>query len=164
MCQTEFITTSKWTRPMQLTCIAHWICWIVCHSFWAFPLPSKSSCVSLCENPGWTEYNDCPFPKLVYFYWLYIGHTPLKQTVPFVWKINFVVTFPTWVGGLLWMRWWVSGFHKRWRISWLGESLLASQERICSMELIIPHGWEQSGPRYASVVGSQTHLHVTLGR
>jgi len=39
-------------------------------------------------------------------------------------------------GGLLWVRWWTSGFHKMWGISWLAEELLASQEGLCSMELV----------------------------
>jgi hypothetical protein len=67
-------------------------------------------------------------------------------------------------GGLLWMRWWTSGFRKKWRISWLTESLLVSQVRTCSVEKIILHGWEQSTTHNASVVVSRTHLHVTPGR
>ena len=39
-------------------------------------------------------------------------------------------------GGLLWMRWWTFGFHKMWGIFWLVEDLLASQEGLCSMELV----------------------------
>jgi hypothetical protein len=39
-------------------------------------------------------------------------------------------------GGLLWMRQWTSEFHKMRGISWLAEKLLASQEGICSMELV----------------------------
>jgi hypothetical protein len=38
--------------------------------------------------------------------------------------------------GLLWMRSWTFGFHRVWRISWLAEDLLASQEWLCSMELV----------------------------
>jgi hypothetical protein len=98
-CQTELLTTLKWARPMQLTCIAHWIFWNVCHSFRAFPLPSKSMFVSLRKNPGWNEHEDWTFPKLVYFYWLYMAHTFLKQTVPLAWKINFIVIFSTCVAG-----------------------------------------------------------------
>jgi hypothetical protein len=39
-------------------------------------------------------------------------------------------------GGLLWMRQWTFGFHKMREISWLAEELLASQNGLCSMELI----------------------------
>jgi hypothetical protein len=38
---------------------------------------------------------------------------------------------------LLWTRSWTFGFHKRRRISWLAEWLSASQERLCSVELLI---------------------------
>ena len=34
-------------------------------------------------------------------------------------------------GGLLWLRWWIFGFHKMRGISWLDEGLLASQEGLC---------------------------------
>ena len=39
-------------------------------------------------------------------------------------------------GGLLWMQQWTFGFHKMGIISWLAEKLLASQEGLCSMELV----------------------------
>jgi len=39
-------------------------------------------------------------------------------------------------GGLLWTWEWTFRFHKRWRISWLLEGLLASQG-FCSMTLVI---------------------------
>ena len=42
-------------------------------------------------------------------------------------------------GGLLWRRWWTFGFHKMRRISWVAEDLLASQEGLCSMQLISYH-------------------------
>jgi hypothetical protein len=35
-------------------------------------------------------------------------------------------------GELLWIRQWIFGFHKRQRISWLAERLLASQELVNS--------------------------------
>jgi hypothetical protein len=38
--------------------------------------------------------------------------------------------------GLLWIRWWTYVFHKMRGISWVAEDLLASQEEICSMELV----------------------------
>jgi hypothetical protein len=38
---------------------------------------------------------------------------------------------------LLWMRYWTSGFHKMQGISWLAEKLLAFQEDLCSMELVV---------------------------
>jgi hypothetical protein len=38
-------------------------------------------------------------------------------------------------GGLLWLRLWTFGFHKRRVISWLAVRLLASQEGLWSMEL-----------------------------
>ena len=38
-------------------------------------------------------------------------------------------------GGLLWTQWWTFGFNRRRGISSLGEELLASQERLCYMEL-----------------------------
>jgi hypothetical protein len=33
--------------------------------------------------------------------------------------------------------WWTFGFHKTRGISWLAEDLLACQEELCSMELVI---------------------------
>jgi hypothetical protein len=39
-------------------------------------------------------------------------------------------------GGHLWMRLWTFGFHKMWGISWVAEELVASQEGLCSLELI----------------------------
>jgi hypothetical protein len=39
-------------------------------------------------------------------------------------------------GGLLWIRWWTLGFHKMRGISWVAEDLLASQEGLCSIELV----------------------------
>jgi hypothetical protein len=55
------------------------------------------------------------------------------------------------MGGMDWIDWlrigrsgeplsmqsWTFRFHKRWRISWLAENLLASQEGLWSLELII---------------------------
>ena len=38
-------------------------------------------------------------------------------------------------GGLLWVMWWTFAFHKTRGISWVCEDLLASQERLCPMEL-----------------------------
>jgi len=32
--------------------------------------------------------------------------------------------------------WWTFGLHKTWGISWLAEQLLASQEEVCSLELV----------------------------
>jgi hypothetical protein len=40
-------------------------------------------------------------------------------------------------GGLLWTWCWTFGFHKRRGLSWLDEWLLDSQERLCSLELVI---------------------------
>jgi hypothetical protein len=37
-------------------------------------------------------------------------------------------------GGFLWMRWWTSGFRKKWGISWLAEELLASQDGLWYVE------------------------------
>jgi hypothetical protein len=46
-----------------------------------------------------------------------------------------------WIGvGRLWIRYWTSGFHKIRGISWLAEDLLGSQERLCSMELVMCEG------------------------
>jgi hypothetical protein len=42
-------------------------------------------------------------------------------------------------GRLLWVRWWTFGFHKMRGISWLADDLLASQEGLCSMELVMRH-------------------------
>jgi hypothetical protein len=39
-------------------------------------------------------------------------------------------------GGLLWTWLRIFGFHKRRKVSWLQEWLLASQERICSIEWV----------------------------
>jgi len=39
-------------------------------------------------------------------------------------------------GGPLWTQSWTSGFHKRQGIFWLAQWLLASQEGLCSMELL----------------------------
>jgi hypothetical protein len=39
-------------------------------------------------------------------------------------------------GGLLCIRWWTFGFHKMQRISWVAEDVSASQEGLCSMELV----------------------------
>jgi hypothetical protein len=39
-------------------------------------------------------------------------------------------------GGLLCIRWWTFGFHKMRGISWVAEDILASQEGLCSMELV----------------------------
>jgi hypothetical protein len=36
----------------------------------------------------------------------------------------------------LWRRWWTYGFHKMRGMSWLAEKLVASQEELCSMELV----------------------------
>jgi hypothetical protein len=41
--------------------------------------------------------------------------------------------------GWLWMRWRPIGFYKMWAISWLAEDLLTSQERLCTMKLIITY-------------------------
>jgi hypothetical protein len=38
--------------------------------------------------------------------------------------------------GFLWIRKWAFWFQKKWGISWLAEWLSASQERLCSMELV----------------------------
>jgi hypothetical protein len=43
-------------------------------------------------------------------------------------------------GALLRTRQWTFGFHKRWGISWLAEWLSASQEGLCSRELVISLG------------------------
>jgi hypothetical protein len=40
-------------------------------------------------------------------------------------------------GGLLWTRWWTFGLRKRQGISWLDEWLLASQDGLSSMELVV---------------------------
>ena len=40
-------------------------------------------------------------------------------------------------GGLLWMRWWISGFRKMRGISWLAANLLATQEGICSAHYLV---------------------------
>jgi hypothetical protein len=48
-------------------------------------------------------------------------------------------------GGLLWMQQWTFGFHKTRGISWLADDLLASQEALCSMELVSPRGRPFSG-------------------
>jgi hypothetical protein len=40
-------------------------------------------------------------------------------------------------GGLLWTRQWTFGFHRRRGISWLAEWMLASQQGLCSRELVI---------------------------
>ena len=40
-------------------------------------------------------------------------------------------------GRLLWIRGWTFGFHKIREISWIAEDVLASQEGLCSMELLI---------------------------
>jgi hypothetical protein len=40
-------------------------------------------------------------------------------------------------GVFLWTRQWTFGFHKRLVIYWLAERLLASQERLCSVELLL---------------------------
>jgi len=43
----------------------------------------------------------------------------------------------TWAGGgLLWMRQWTYGFHKMREISWLAKNLLASQDKLYSVELV----------------------------
>jgi hypothetical protein len=39
-------------------------------------------------------------------------------------------------GGLLWIRRWTFGFHKLLGISWIAD-VLASQEALCSMQLVI---------------------------
>jgi hypothetical protein len=39
-------------------------------------------------------------------------------------------------GGLLCIRWWTFGFHQMRGISWVAEDILASQEGLCSMELV----------------------------
>jgi hypothetical protein len=39
-------------------------------------------------------------------------------------------------GGILRMRWWTFGFHEVRGISWVAEDLLASQEGLCSVELV----------------------------
>jgi hypothetical protein len=39
-------------------------------------------------------------------------------------------------GGLLCIRWWTFRFHKMRGISWVAEDILASQEGLCSMELV----------------------------
>jgi hypothetical protein len=36
-------------------------------------------------------------------------------------------------GGLMWMRWWTSGFHKMLGSSWVAAQLAASQEALSSM-------------------------------
>jgi hypothetical protein len=40
-------------------------------------------------------------------------------------------------GGLLWMWWWTSRFHKMAGISGLAEDRLASQEGLCYIELVV---------------------------
>jgi hypothetical protein len=40
------------------------------------------------------------------------------------------------IGGLFWTRSWISLFHKRRGISYITERLSASQEGVCSMELV----------------------------
>jgi hypothetical protein len=44
-------------------------------------------------------------------------------------------------GGLLWVRESTFGFHKTRGISWLAEDLLASQEGLCSIELVSLANW-----------------------
>jgi hypothetical protein len=39
-------------------------------------------------------------------------------------------------GGLLCIRLWTFGFHKMRGISWVAQDVLASQEGLCSMELV----------------------------
>jgi hypothetical protein len=39
-------------------------------------------------------------------------------------------------GGLLCIRLWTFGFHKMREISWVAQDILASQEGLCSMELV----------------------------
>jgi hypothetical protein len=39
-------------------------------------------------------------------------------------------------GGLLWMRLWTFRVHKMRRISWVADDVSASQEGLCSMELV----------------------------
>jgi hypothetical protein len=40
-------------------------------------------------------------------------------------------------GELLWTQWWTIRFHKKRGLSWLAEWLLASQEGLWSMELVV---------------------------
>ena len=58
-----------------------------------------------------------------------------------LWKVWWAWTVSVWLrigtgGGLLSIRWWTFGFHKKKRISWVAEELLASQKGVCSMELV----------------------------
>jgi hypothetical protein len=66
-------------------------------------------------------------------------------------------------GGLLWKRYWTSGFHKMRGISWPSEELLASQEGLCSMELVIPRqntrwSWQQIGKDTQGTILAYSHV------
>jgi hypothetical protein len=45
-------------------------------------------------------------------------------------------------GGLLCIRWGIFGFHKMRGISWVASDILASQEGLCSMEIVSTTFWQ----------------------
>jgi hypothetical protein len=60
-------------------------------------------------------------------------------------------------GGLLWTKQWTFVLHKRWEICRIAERLLAPQEGICSMELVI-------SPIYILILFSHLRLQNGLSR
>ena len=54
-------------------------------------------------------------------------------------------------GGLLRIRWWTFGFHKMRWICWVTEDVLASQEGLCSMELV--KAVKELGQQFCPVAG-----------
>jgi hypothetical protein len=96
-----------------------------------------------------TVANYCKYCRVIYLEWLRETLKTVrdsKRTEHKFYCINVITIESTKYGSiwlrigtsdeLLWTHQWSSGFHKTRGISWLGEELLASQEKLYSMELV----------------------------
>jgi hypothetical protein len=128
LCLMQCTVGSKWVRWRDPLTLHHRVvCYLLCGSESGFVVSARSREILRLNVPHSAWYASLALTVAVMHY--------LRLYVIYIGCVDPLSIGTS--GGPSWTRQWTFWFHKRWGISWLSEQLLASQEELCSTELLL---------------------------